>query len=216
MDFFDWWKKSSKEASEAHYALRFDQGELNEIRHGNLSDSAKRKVQSRMASLKKRSIALWIGCGIPSVLFALTVLSILGFVFFRAFWQNARNPIVWFLVILFLFVTIAILLFAVKIFFEWRRRRSGTFVDLESNKVGIARGKVFIKISRTENSFNISYFMNNVGYILFDDALGWEIHTHFFGGPNITGQVSRETKEDYIFYYLPESKRLLHFESAQN
>jgi hypothetical protein len=216
MDFVEWWKKTSKEASEAHYALRFDEGELNEIRRGSLSDSAEGKVRSRLASLKKRSIALWIGCGIPSVLFALTAISVLGFVFFRAFWQNARNPIVWILIIFFLFVTIAILLFAVKIFFEWQRRRSGTAVDLQSNKVGIARGKVFIKISHTENSFNISYFMNNVEYILFDDALGWEIHTHFFGGPNITGQSSRETREDYIFYFLPESKRLLHFELARN
>jgi hypothetical protein len=214
MSFAEWWKKSSKEASEAHYALRFDENELYEMRRGILSDSAKRKVGQRLGSLKKRNRFLLIGCGIPLSLIGLSILVTLGFVFLRALFGSSRNPIVWFMIALFVVVTSVITIFFAKILFEWRRHKSQTAIDLQGSAVGIDKGKVFIKITRSENSFNINYSMNGVEYVLPDDAIGWEIHTHFFGGPNITGQSSRETKEDYIFYCLPNSKLLLHFESA--
>jgi hypothetical protein len=214
MDFVEWWKKSSKEASEAHYALRFDEPELSEIRRGFLNDSAKRKLEGRLSSLKKRNTFLWLGCGIPFLLLGLLIITLLGFFFFRALWQNPGNPIAWIFSIFFVVVVTIMLGLGGYLLVVWLRRRSSTGVDLQSNKVGIYRGKVFIKISRSENSFNISYLMNTTEFILIDDAIGWEIHTHFFGGPNITGQVSRQTKEDYIFYCLPESKRLLYFELA--
>ncbi|MBX7170771.1 MAG: hypothetical protein K1X72_07425 [Pyrinomonadaceae bacterium] len=214
MDFVERWKKSSKEASEAHYALRFDERELNDIRRGFLNDSAKQKILARYNSLKKRNTFLWIGCGIPFLLVGLIGISLLGFVFIRALWQNSSNPIAWIFVGFFVLVVTLMLGLGIYVLVIWLRRRNSTANDFLTNKVGISRGKVFIKISRTENSFNISYWMNGVEYILFDDAIGWEIHTHFFGGPNITGQTDRETKEDYIFYFLPESKRLLHFELA--
>lgn len=214
MDFVEWWKNSSKEASEAHYALRFDTRELNEIRRGLLTDSAKRKVQGRLNSLKKRNTFLWIGCGIPALLFGFLIIFLLGFFFFRALWQSPSNPIAWAFVVFFVFVVTIMLGLGIYALFLWLRRRSSTATDLQSNRVGIEKGKIFIKISRSENGFNISYLMKDIEYILFDDAIGWEIHTHFFGGSNITGQSSRETTEDYIFYFLPESKRLLHFELA--
>jgi hypothetical protein len=215
MGFVEWWKKSSQEASEAHYALRFSDPELNEIRRGILTDSAKRKVEGRLSSLKKRNTFLWIGCGIPALLIGLTIIMVLGFVFLRLLWQNPSHPVGWLFSGFYVLVVGLMLIFFIKILFEWLRRRGSTGVDLRGNKVGIHKGKVFIKISRTENSFNIIYFMNNVEFILIDDAIGWEIHGHFFGGPNVTGQASRETKEDYIFYCLPQSKRLLHFELAK-
>ena len=214
MDLVEWWKKSSKEASEAHYALRFDERELNDIRRGFLNDSAKQKILARYNSLKKRNTFLWIGCGIPFLLVGLAGISLLGFFFIRALWQNPGNPIAWIFVGFFVLFVTLMFGFGIYVLVKWLRRRISTKQDFQSNKVGIERGKVFIKISRTENSFNISYWMNGVEYILFDDAIGWEIQTHFFGGPNITGQTDRETKEDYIFYFLPESKRLLHFELA--
>lgn len=214
MDFVEWWKNSSKEASEAHYALRFDAMELSEIRRGFLTDSAQHKVQKRLNSLKKRNIFLWIGCGLPCLLLGLLIVSILGFVFFRALWQNSSNPIAWIFSIFFVVVMTIMLSLGMYALFLWARRKSSTATDLKNNKVGIEKGKVFVKITRSGNSFNISYLMKDIEYILFDDAIGWEIHTHFFGGPNITGQTSRETTEDYIFYFLPESKRLLHFELA--
>jgi hypothetical protein len=138
----------------------------------------------------------------------------LGFVFIWAFISSFRNPFVWFAVILFSIVVCVMAVFFVKILFEWQRHKSQTSIDLQGNRVGIDRGKVFIEITRTENSFNINYSMNGIKYVLPDDAIGWEIHTHFFGSPNITGQTSRETKEDYVFYCLPNSKLLLHFEPA--
>jgi hypothetical protein len=58
-------EKKFERASEAHYALRFDENELYEMRRGILSDSAKRKVSQRLGSLKKRNRFLLIGCGIP-------------------------------------------------------------------------------------------------------------------------------------------------------
>lgn len=214
MDFVEWWKKSSKEASDAHYALRFDENELNDIRRGFLNDSAKNKVLARFNALKKRNTFLWLGCGIPFLLIGLAIILTLGFFFFRALWQSSGNPIVWIFVGFFVLVVGTIFGLGVYVLTLWLRRRNSTAKDFQNDKVGVERGKVFIKISRSENSFNISYLMNEVEFILFDDAMGWEIHTHFFGGPNVTGQTSRETKEDYIFYFLPESRRLLHFELA--
>lgn len=214
MGFIEWWKRSSKEASEAHYALRFDDSELNDIRRGFLTDSAKSKILARFNALKKRNTFLWIGCGIPFLLIGLVIILTLGFFFFRALWQSSGNPIAWIFVGFFVLVVSAMFGLGIYVLALWLRRRNSTAKDFQTNKVGIERGKVFIKISRSENSFNISYWMNGVEYILFDDAIGWEIHTHFFGSPNITGQSSRETQEDYIFYFLPESKRLLHFELA--
>lgn len=214
MSIAEWWKKSSAQASEAHYALRFDAREIAEIRRGILSASAKRKLEMRLQNLKKRNRFLLIGCGAPLTLFGLTMLGVLGFVFFRALIGSSENPIAWFLVSLFTLVIVGMAVYFAKILFEWQKRKSATAVDLQGNRVKIDRGKVFIKITRTENSFNIEYSMNGAGYLLPDDAIGWEIHTHFFGGPNITGQTSRETAEDYVFYSLPESKLLVHFESA--
>jgi hypothetical protein len=214
MDFVEWWKKSSETASEAHYALRFDADELNEMQRGILTDSAKRKVEARLNSLTKRNQILWIGCGIPSLLIGLLILTTLGFFFFRALWYSSRSPIAWVLVIFFIFVVTVMLIGGVYVIALWQRRKMLTRLDLRGNKIGIQRGKVFINISRTENGFNISYVMNGTEYVLFDDAIGWEIHMHFFGSPNITGQTNRETEEDYIFYCLPESKRLLHWEKV--
>jgi hypothetical protein len=214
MDFVEWWKKSSKEASEAHYALRFDANELNDIRRGFLSDSAGRKLQARLKSLKKRNTFIWLGCGIPALLMFLLMTFVLGFFFFRALWQHPGNPIMWIFSAMLVIFILTMSGFGGYLLVVWVRRRSSTATDLKGNKVGIYRGRVFIKISHSENSFNISYFIKGVEFILFDDAIGWEIHTHFFGGPNITGQKSRETKEEYIFYCLPGSKRLLHFELA--
>ncbi len=156
MDLVEWWKKSSKEASEAHYALRFDEGELNDIRCGFLNDSAKQKILARYNSLKKRNTFLWIGCGIPFLLVGLAGISLLGFFFIRALWQNSSNPIAWVFVGFFVLVVSIMLGLGIYVLVIWLRRRNSTKRDFLTNKVGISRGKVFIKISRTENSFIVS------------------------------------------------------------
>lgn len=214
MDFVEWWKKSSKEASDTHFALRFDDHELNQLRHGLLSDLAKRKVQARLNALKKRNKLMLFGCGLPLAGIGLAALAIFGYVFFQALSVSVRNPIAWFLVTLFVIVVTTMLIFFLKILFEWQRRKNSTAIDLKDNKIALESGKVLVKIERSEDGFNFIYSINGFPFSVLEDVIGWEIHTHFFAGANITGQTDRETIEIYNFFFLPKSRILLHFEFA--
>jgi hypothetical protein len=213
MGFFEWWKKSSAEASAAHYALRFDAREIAEMRGGLLNESAKAKLRRRFKGVGNINRMLLVGCGIPLGIFMVGAASLLGFVFFRALAARINPATVCFGTFFVIVIAVIVLSF-IKMLFAVRNLKRATAEDLRSSRVAVATGKVDVVVRRSRNSFSIHYWIGAAEYEVINDALGSEIHRHFFGGDNITGQSSRQTAEVYNFYHLPESKYILHFEPA--
>ncbi len=81
--------------------------------------------------------------------------------------------------------------------------------DLKSSGVGVEQGRVDVKIVSAQGSRKIEYWMNEAQFPVLGDGIGSEIHEHF---QNAAGNVSNQTNEIYRFYYLPQSKLILHYE----
>jgi len=209
MGFVEWWKKSSAEASETHYAQRFNETEIADFRRGILNEAAKTKLRVRLEGVRKLNKLVLIGCGIPVILLMIGLASVLGFVFFRSL-LNRVNPATICFAAFFVIVVSVILIYFVKIFFTRRNLNRALAEDLQTSHVAKSTGKVVVVVRRTRNNFSIHYRIDGVEFEFLNDALGTEIHQHFFGGNNITN--SRQTAEIYDFYHLPQSKLILHYE----
>jgi hypothetical protein len=211
MGFVEWWKKSSAEASDAHYELRFDAAEIAEMRRGLLSESAKAKFRERLRFVKKLNTTVLVGCGIPLGLLMIGIASLLGFVFFRALWTRV-NPVTICFAAFFVIVMTGMLAGFVKMFLSVRGLKNASAEDLQNSRVAVASGPVEVVVRRTRNNSSTHYRINGVEYEVLGDVLGSEIHAHFFGIGKITGENKRTTEEIYNFYHLPKSRYLLHYE----
>lgn len=212
-DFVNWWKAASARASAEHYDLRFEANEINEIRGGWLAASANEKIRLRIANARRMTAIVLIGCLLPVLLFVAVLVAIIGFSILNSPARIGVNPVS---ICFGAFAVFWIAAFAAIIAvgaIKLRNFRRNLVADLHNNRVAVEQGRVRIKLPpRRSSSSRIEYRINDVLFQTLNDAIGTEIHRHFSGGAFV-GR-SRETTEEYRFYYLPQSKLLLHFEAA--
>ena len=212
MEFSDWWKAASERASREHYEQRLSDDEIAAIKAGRLTDSARQKIETRRSQSAKRDTVLFVGCLLPLLLFALLISLLMAYLLLGAVVQGGGS--IFSSVVIIGFVGVGLVLFAyfAKVIFSWRRASVALQNDLRNAVAANDSGPVRIDVRRTRNNFSIHYSMNGAEYSIFDDAIGWEIHQKFFDGSNISGPDVRESLERFRFYFLPQSKLLLHFE----
>jgi hypothetical protein len=207
MDFVDWWKTSSQTAGEEYYKLRFDEAELNDFRCGLLNPSATEKFKRRVKRQNKIVSVLSTGC------FALILLVFAPFVCIMvySFYNQPRSRFVIGLVVgaATIFIIVAVIT-AAAMLLKYQRNVNA---DLKGKRVDCEQGRLNIKVETRQRSLATTYSINNVKFTILEDALGAEIHRQFLS-PIIIVTDSRETQESYRFYYLPQSKLVLHYEKV--
>lgn len=212
MSFVDWWKTSSAKASEEHYAWRFDENELNDLRGGHLNLSAQAKFKARVRSYKKLVSGMLIGCGIPLLVVVFPFALMFGYGIYTAAGALRRSPIAWiwlgFVLLVLSLIVVGYVYVAAKLF-AFKR---SVAADLKGVRVGIEQGRVEVKIIGAQGSRKIEYWMNGVRFPVLGDAIGSEIHRHFQDEPKIESGRGSQTNGIYRFYYLPQSKLILHHE----
>lgn len=211
--FVNWWKTSSARASAEHYSLRFDAGEINEIRAGVLSQTAREKIKLRLTGVKKITAAVLVGCLLPFALLLITVFSCIGYSIYTSPTRMTLNPPRVCFGVFALFVGAVMIAAAANGTIKLQKFRRSVAVDLQNNRVAVEQGTVNIKVISSRNgSTVIEYRINGILFQIFSDAIGSETYQHFFSGAMVL--KTRQTTEEYRFYYLPQSKLLLHFEQA--
>lgn len=203
MGLAEWWKTSSAKAGEDYYKLRFDEGEINDIRHGLLNYSAKAKFAARVKKFARQSSVIIGGC----LGFMLLLILPFGCLFAYSFYTH---PSIFQAVFgaLFLILLIAVYGYAgFKIF----NLSKDIKADLQASRVEAKQGHLKIDVSSTNENLNITYSVNEIEFKVLQDAIGAEINRQFLS-PIINVTDSRTTVESYRFYYLPQSKLILHYE----
>lgn len=203
MGLVDWWKTSSAQASEEYYKLRFDESEINDFRRGLLNSSAKVKSDLRVRKYAKMSGVLIGGCLVWMLVLMVPFAVMFGYAFYK--FPSTFAAIFG---ALFIVLLIAAYVFIGLKFFSLSK---GIKTDLKNGSVNIEHGCLTIKIAPRNDSLHITYSINNVEFKVLQDALGAEIDRHFLS-PVVSVGDSRTTSESYRFYYLPQSKLILHYE----
>ncbi len=211
--FVNWWKISSARASAEHYNLRFDANEINELRAGVLSQTAREKIKLRLAGVKKITWAVLIGCLLPFALLLAVVFSCVGYSIYTSRAPLELNPPRICFGVFALFVVAVMIAAAANGITKVQHFRRRVRADLQNNRVSVEQGRVNIKvITSRDGGTVIEYRINGILFHLMSDAIGSGTYQHFFADTFVL--KSRETTEEYRFYHLPQSKLLLHFEQA--
>ena len=205
MNFVDWWKKSSAQAGEDYYKLRFDEAEINDFRGGLLNPAARAKFDLRVKKYAKMSGALLGGClGLMSLL-AVPFVCLFGYGFYT-------HPSIGIGIFWAIFIGLII---AVYTFVGWKLYSLSKDIksDLKNGRVNSEAGRLTIKVETRNESLHVTYSINRVEFKVLEDVIGAEIHRQFLSSIINLGD-SRTTVESYRFYYLPQSKLILHYEPA--
>lgn len=203
MKFADWWKTSSAQAGEEYYKLRFDAAEINDFRRGVLNASAKAKFAARVKKFARMSGALIGGCLGLMLLLLLPVVCAFGYGFYQR--PSIGLGIFW---TVFVALIVAGYGFIVVKFFNLSRDIK---TDLKNGSVTVEQGRLNIEVKTQNETLRITYSINGVEFKVLEDAIGAEINRQFLS-PIVNVGDNRVTAESYSFYYLPQSKLILHYE----
>lgn len=203
MSLVSWWKTSSAQASEDYYKLRFDEAEITDFRRGLLNSSATAKFDFRVRKYAKMSGALLGGCLGLMLVLMIPFAVMFGYAFYKF-------PSVFAAVFGALFITLIIAAYTfigLKLFNSSKDIKT----DLKNERVSVEQGRLTIKVKARNDSLKAVYSINNVEFKVLQDAIGAEIDREFLS-PVVNIGDSRTTVENYRFYYLPQSKLILHYE----
>jgi len=203
MSFVSRWKTSSAQAGEEYYRLRFDENEIDDFRRGLLNSSAKAKFDFRVRKYAKMSGALIGGCLGLMLVLMIPFAVMFGYAFYKI-------PSVFAATFGALFVALIIAAYTfigLKLF----NLSKDVKTDLKNERVNVEQGNLSIKVHARNDSLQAAYSINNVEFKVLQDALGAEIDRQFLS-PVVNVGDSRTTAENYRFYYLPQSKLILHYE----
>ncbi len=203
MSFVSRWKTSSAQASEEYYKLRFDENEISDFRRGLLNPSAKAKFDWRVRKYAKMSGALIGGCLGLMLLLMVPFAVMFGYAFYKF-------PSIFAAVFGALFIALIIAAYTftgLKLFNLSKDIKK----DLKNGRVNVEQGRLKITIEARNDSLQTVYSINNIEFKVLHDALGAEIDNQFLS-PIVNVGDSRTTVENYRFYYLPQSKLILHYE----
>ncbi len=206
MGIVDWWKTSSQNAGEEYYKLRFDENELNDFRRGLLNPSAKEKFKRRIKRQNRIVSVLSTGCFALILLFGMPFVCAMAY----SFYNQPRSRLLIGLITgaAAVFVGIALIIIAAMLL-QYQRNVNA---DLKGGKVAGEEGRLNIKVEMSGESLVTTYFIGNTKFTILEDAIGAEIHSQFLS-PIINVTDSRETSESYRFYYLPQTKLVVHYEN---
>ena len=204
MNFVEWWKTNSAKAGEEYEKLRFDAAEINDFRSGLLNLSAKAKFKRRVKQFSKLSGGLLGGCLGLLLLLLTPLICLIGYSFYTS---PPPKIFAFFTMLIPILVLISLIALAIKVSVLWR----STSADLKKSRVKCEQGHLTIKIWSQGDTFRKTYSVNDVEFRILEDAIGAEIHRQFLS-PIVNSSDSRTTVESYRFYYLPQSKLILHYE----
>jgi len=206
MGLVEWWKTSSAKAGADYDKLRFDESEINDFRGGLLNTSAKAKFKQRVKQFSNFSGGLLGGClGLLLVLLT-PVFCLIGYSFYT---KPPPMIFIFFTMLIPILLLASLIALAIKVSALWR----STGADLKNSRVSCEQGHLTIKVWSSGDTFRKTYSVNNVEFKILEDVVGAEIHRQFLS-PIANVADSRTTAESWRFYYLPQSKLIVHYEQV--
>ncbi len=212
MKLTDWWKNSSKAVTEAHYAQRFNEAELADLRRGVLNAAAREKVERRLRDLSRLQKVILTGCGVPFLILFAGILSLFGYASYNYSRGAVKNPVALIFGVFFLLLLTLILFSLVWIYLEKQKFNRLVIADLSGSRVGIEQGRVKITVIRSKNNSRIEFRMNETKFPNIKDVIGTEIYDYLMRDSRPVTTNDYETAGNYRFYFLPQSKLILHYE----
>lgn len=212
MGFVNWWKTSSQSAAEAHYAQRFNEAELAELRRGTLNAAAKEKVRRRLKDFSRIQKVILIGCGLPFLVLLSIILALFGYAGYNHSRGAVKNPVALIFGVFFSLMIALILFSLVWIYLQKRKFNRLVIADLSGSRVGTEQGRVKIAVIRSKNNPRVEFWMNEIKFPNIKDVIGTEIYDYLMRDSHSLTTYDYETAGNYRFYFLPQSKLILHFE----
>ena len=186
--------------------LRFDEGELNDIRNGFLSPAVRARFKQRLKNFGKIMRIIY---SVTAVVFLLLVAPFACF-FGYSFYAISHTPKA--VVVFLIFFVACFVAGIIAAVFVWRRFMNKVGRDLNGMRVNCEQGRIKIVVTTTRNNHTVKYSVGAMEFKVLEDFIGAEIHKDLLGG--VFFRQSTESREDYRVYYLPESKMILHYEKC--